>query len=251
MGKFLIKPQLQQHQRLYDNLFLWHEKNIYIMANHRLALWCWLQCENLFEGKHALIHIDEHFDARKWEAAGEPECLQKAISTIQKLKNFNEYENLQCPFRKNFVSDRDMRPCITWDNFVYLATKANLFNHYYIYSSVGDWNTELPKTAYNCREKISDVYNFDKNIKKYSDRCIVDVDLDFFDYRDEFPKKISEDELLIKVFKIITDNLDNISMITISINESPNDELWGKRQHQLKIIKDILGMSMPIPIMKS
>lgn len=248
MGVFVIQPQRQEFARVYDNTFLWQEENIYVMANHRLALWCWLQCENILNREHVLIHIDEHTDARRWEGTGEPECLKEALSIFQNLKNFEVYESLQCPHRDPWTG-RQTRPCITWDNFVHLAAKADMFAHYYIYSSVGDWNTGLPDNAFDFHRKMRDVYNIGAHIEKHAGRCVVDIDLDFFDWRNGFLKKTSEDELLIRVMRILADRRDAISMITISLNESPGDPLWEKRQHQLSIVKEILGMDVPIPIM--
>lgn len=248
MENFIIKPQKQKnYSGTWDNAFLWKEDKIYIMASHRLALWCWLQVEDIQENKHSLFHIDEHTDARKWEGVGEPECLEKALSMFQNLKNIQIYESLQCSCR-NSLSGRETRPCITYDNFVHLSAKANLFSHFYLYSSTGDWHTDLPEDSFNLNKKISDIYNLAENIKKIDGKCVVDVDLDFFDKRDGFPKKISEDNLLKMVINILKENIDKISIITISLNDTPGYPLWNKRQHQLSIIKEIFNMKVPIPI---
>lgn len=55
--KNLIPPQT-------DNVLCHFEKqNIYIMDNHRLALWCWInEIDKKDYGKYALIHIDDYFD---------------------------------------------------------------------------------------------------------------------------------------------------------------------------------------------
>ncbi len=252
MSNFIIKPSYKtEYSRVHDNEFLWKENNIYVMAGHRLALWCWLQCENVFEKEHVLIHIDEHTDARRWAGPGEPECLEQALTIFEDLKNFEIYESLQCPYRDPWTG-RQTRPCITYDNFVHLAAKANLFKHYYIYSSVGDWHTGLSDTKYDWYQKVADVYGLADNIKKNKNKCIVDVDLDFFDCDDRamFPEGVSEDDLLKSVCKIISEHRDMISMITISLNDRPGDQLWDKRQHQLSIVKDILQMEVSIPIIE-
>ncbi len=146
------------HPRLWDNQLLWEEEGVYIMVSHRLALWCWMQCEGIFDGEHVLIHIDEHTDARRWEADGEPEALRQIVPAIHSLKDINVYESFQVPTR--LIVERSTRPAITYDNFVSLATYARLFNHYYLYSSVGDWKVDIPLTAYDQNKRIKDVYNF-------------------------------------------------------------------------------------------
>lgn len=249
MDRFIIPPSKKQFARVFDNTFLWNEGNVYIMANHRLALWCWLQCNNIYDRKHALIHIDEHTDARRWEGPGEPECLEKALSCFDDLKDFKVYEGLQCPYRDPWQK-RSTRPCVTYDNFVHLAAKAKIFNHYYMYSSVGDWHTGLSEATYDLNKKVQAVSSLSENIKKYAGKCIVDIDLDFFDSDSGaiFPKGLTEEKLLIQVFETVAKHRDKISMITISLNESPGDSLWDKRQSQLSIVKEILGIDVSIPI---
>jgi len=44
-----------------DNL-LWHHERLYVMDNHRLALWCWWQ--HLEESRRwTFVHVDRHYDA--------------------------------------------------------------------------------------------------------------------------------------------------------------------------------------------
>lgn len=250
-GSFIIKPQKTQMPRVYDDTFLWEEKGIYVMANHRLALWCWLQCDDVFKKEHAFIHIDRHTDARQWEASSEPECLERALSLSGALKNLKVYNDLQCHFENYAGINRKERPCITYDNFVHLAAKLNLFNYYYIYSSQGDWPIFLPEINRDFYKEISDIQNnLSASIEKHAKKCIVDVDLDFFDSDGNviFPDGVSEDDLLLEVLEIIAKNKENISMITISLNEIPGDSLWGKRQHQLSIIKEVFEMNVSVPI---
>ncbi|MEN9552101.1 MAG: hypothetical protein RI935_478 [Candidatus Parcubacteria bacterium] len=252
MSPFIIEPSKKQYARVYENTFLWNEDNIYVMANHRLALWCWLQCENISDKQHNLIHIDEHTDARRWEGLGEPECLEQALSVFDNLKDFNTYESLQCPFRDPWTG-KETRPCITYDNFVHLAVKAKVFNHYYIYSSTGDWHTGLPEKDFHFFKKLADIYGLVDCIKQSNGKCVIDIDLDFFDFKEEGfsgddPKDLQEEDLLKFVFNALAEHRDLVSMITISLNESPGDPLWEKRQNQMEIVKDILKMNIPIPV---
>ena len=47
-----------------DISFLWKFNNIYIMDNHRLALWCQLQHFDESR-KYDIHHIDAHYDFRE------------------------------------------------------------------------------------------------------------------------------------------------------------------------------------------
>ena len=139
VGKFIMEPEMKEYSRCWDDIFLWNENNIYIMSNHRLALWCWLQDKKTFNKEYSLIHIDKHTDARSWDGHGESECLKESINKFKELREIENYNGLQCPcINLTKDSTRKTRPCITYGNFVYLATRVNIFNHYYIYSSEGD-----------------------------------------------------------------------------------------------------------------
>jgi hypothetical protein len=250
MANFIIEPNRKDDSYVYGNNFLWEENGIYVMSNHRIALWCWLQAKDIDSKEYTLFHIDEHMDNRLWEAPGEPECLQEILLNSQTLKELDNYEAYQCMCRN---IGRETRPCITYDNFLSLSLHLNLFKFMYVYSQVIDRVSEDQKKNICIREEVSEIDLFSADIKKVNNNIIIDVDLDFFDKRFDFPDKISEnelDELLIKVFRVIVDNRAKISLITISINESPGDPLWDKRQHQLTIIKSILDLKIPIPVME-
>ncbi|MFK0278628.1 UPF0489 family protein [Ensifer sp. NPDC090286] len=42
---------------------LWRDSDVFLMDNHRAALWCWQQKVDLYAQPHSLMHIDRHYDA--------------------------------------------------------------------------------------------------------------------------------------------------------------------------------------------
>lgn len=251
MGTFVIKPNIPtNYSHLYDNAFLWKEDNVYVMACHRLALWCWLQQSGVLSGEYSLIHIDRHIDARRWEASGEKEILPEILKSFQKLKDLDFFESFKLPLSNRPLNDRNTRPAITWDNFVHLAAEGRLFHHYYIYASDGDWHTSLTPAQYSHYRQTRNIYNLSESIERCEGKCIVDIDLDFFDEMKDYTKKISDDGMLQFVLKTIAQHRDKISMITISTNDISGDELWEKRMAQMTIVKKYLALNIPIPIMK-
>jgi UPF0489 domain len=48
----------------FEQNFLWKSGDVYVMDNHRAALWCWLQ-HIAPEKKHSIFHIDRHYDTLK------------------------------------------------------------------------------------------------------------------------------------------------------------------------------------------
>jgi hypothetical protein len=86
-----------------DNV-LWNQDNVYVMDNHRLALWCWFQ--KMQEGqRYNLLHIDAHPDMSE--------------SAILALKN-HDYDlwaiNLN-DYRKAWQNSINM-PVFRWDNYI-------------------------------------------------------------------------------------------------------------------------------------
>lgn len=249
MGNYIIKPNPNIYSGVWDNAFLWKEENVYVMASHRLALWCWLQAGDILKGDYSLIHIDKHTDARRCEGEHEPECVQRFVSEVATMNDYNTYESLQCPCVVNLNPPRSTRPCITWDNFVHLAAKAEIFKNYFLYSSEGDWPNFLPESSKHFYRELLDVRNLESAIKQSAGKCIVDIDLDFFDDDwEDFPEGVSETGLLGEVLKIVTKNREFISMITIAINDTPGAGHWEKRQEQLAMVNEALGMNIPIPV---
>jgi hypothetical protein len=61
---------------IHDN-FLWRSDNLYVMDNHRLALWCWWQHLDRESIGWDFVHIDQHEDAlwqieQPWKEYYEP-----------------------------------------------------------------------------------------------------------------------------------------------------------------------------------
>ncbi len=219
------------------------------MVSHRLALWCWLQQTDVLSGEYSLIHIDRHTDARRWEGPGEQEGLSQILAQFSTLQSFERYESFQCPHRDPW-NGRETRPSITYDNFVHLAAEAKLFLHYYIYSSVGDWHTSLDASKFSYYKQTKAIYHLAESLENSNGKCIVDIDLDFFDDIHDFVKRGTSKGLLRYVMDMVAKHRDKISMITISLNDLPGDELWEERMSQMRIVKSVLGMDVPLPIME-
>lgn len=45
----------------YREVFLWQSGNVFVMDNHKSALWCWLQSCNPRKS-YNFMHIDRHYD---------------------------------------------------------------------------------------------------------------------------------------------------------------------------------------------
>lgn len=253
MGEFVIKPHATQNPRRYDDTFLWKDLldglDVYIMLNHRLSLWCWLQCENVLKGQHSLVFIDQHCDMSFWR------CGEKAlIRNIKYLNNLVKLEEYNGILRENEDSANNKKtPCIHCGNFMTLATNTELFSRYYMYiSRIESCERYLKEDGLNLNSyifynKIEDLKkNLLLNIKEAENKCIIDIDLDFFDKIENKTERIKTLEYICVTIK---EYKKSISCVTIAITDIPSDDVWGERQKQLEVIKNILGLNMSIPLL--
>ena len=60
--EWIVPFKGRNHSGSVEQNFLCRAGNVYVMDNHRAALWCWLQELDL-TAPHSLIHIDRHPDA--------------------------------------------------------------------------------------------------------------------------------------------------------------------------------------------
>ncbi|MFC1942534.1 UPF0489 family protein [Chloroflexota bacterium] len=82
--EFILPFKGRNASETYNQNFLCKCGVVYIMDNHRAALWCWLQHIKEKE-KYNLLHIDQHYDCLgsrmgEWIAAL-PQDIQKLTAT--------------------------------------------------------------------------------------------------------------------------------------------------------------------------
>jgi len=94
--------------------FLWRDDllPIYIMDNHRTALWCW-EREDLANTSFSLFHVDFHFDCRtlpreRWVAARPPQWPTVSL---------DDYLAASFPW-DDPLRERKSLPAITWDTYL-------------------------------------------------------------------------------------------------------------------------------------
>lgn len=99
--KYLIPFDQRGFSGPSDDNVLWKEKNIYVMDNHRLALWCWFQ-ELEKDKRYNLFHIDAH-----------PDMSESA------LKNFKyDLWNMSLLEYRTAWQEDTNAPLFRWDNYI-------------------------------------------------------------------------------------------------------------------------------------
>jgi len=98
----------------YDNNLLWRFGSTYIMDNHGVALWCWLQhIDNV--SKCELLHIDQHYDCLSSRIEEWLEALPPNLNNL----TFEEYRNLS--YRS--FNGLGKTPIIRFDNYLSIFLK--------------------------------------------------------------------------------------------------------------------------------
>ena len=147
-----------------DNV-LWNEGNVYVMDNHRLALWCWFQ--QMEQGKrYNLLHIDAHPDMSE-------SALKYFKHDLWKM-SLDEY-------RTTWQADINM-PLFRWDNYIEvflrkypeLVGKTVSATHH-----LGSEKELLEEVrAYDLAKYMKGVFSGDKYVNDL--RWIMNLDLDYF-----------------------------------------------------------------------
>lgn len=99
--KYLIPLSNKGPSAAYEDNVLWNEGPVYIMDNHRLALWCWFQ--KMQRGsRYNLLHIDAH-----------PDMSDSALAHFQ----HNLWTMSLDEYRTTLQTDINI-PLFRWDNYL-------------------------------------------------------------------------------------------------------------------------------------
>ncbi|MEJ7926713.1 UPF0489 family protein [Sphingobium sp. AN641] len=113
MAEHLIPFKGKKHSGSVNQNLLWRDDNVYLMDNHRAALWCWQQEIDLYATKHSILHIDRHTD-----------CLGANMG-----KHFEAAPDLRGLSIEDYLAANVELECLNpplfrWDNYlsIHLAT---------------------------------------------------------------------------------------------------------------------------------
>lgn len=202
-----------------DNV-LWNKDKIYVMDNHRLALWCWFQ--KLDKNKrYNLFHIDAH-----------PDMSESA------LKSFNHdlWTMSLSEYREAWQADINM-PLFRWDNYIEvflqkypeLVGKTVSATHHL--GSTKELSEEVK--AYDLVKYLHGIFSQEKYVNELP--WIMNLDLDYF--YSAAPEKLMlfSDEFIKSLTDSIELGLSNgmIEVLTISLSPECCGS-WEKAENLLK-----------------
>ncbi len=230
MQILLLNKKLEKSESYNDNLLL-KTDNIYVMDNHRLAMWCWLQSLD-FKTKYNFLHIDAHPDLADFP-------IEKRIANLSNNINLEEFRN---------THDQEFNiPLFRWDNYI------NAFDLHF--KGVLDENYSFSCTHYQGSRKalknelfsnqlpgfVNEIFSEKRflNDKKW----VVNIDLDFF--FSSAPQKIQmfSADYIDFIFKGIKLGLDKklIQVLTIALSPECAGS-WDNSFQLLKIIQNYFNV---------
>lgn len=238
-SSWLVPFKGRNHSGATKQNFLWKEGNVYIMDNHRAALWCWIQ-EIALTNRVNLLHIDEHYDALcsqidEWKASL-PELRDISIEDYLAL----EYD-----------SELGTVPVIRWDNYLSLflncfpeqVGKLILATH-----EVGD-KPLAPHAMYPRHWCLPN--NIEHWLSDGNDHWLVNVDLDyFFCDQDNQRKLMFSDDYISAVFGAIRRCREAGRIACITLCLTPDEEYtggWPQVEELCTRACAILGVDFELP----
>lgn len=145
--------------------FLWKDDHrpIYVMDNHRCALWCWLQEVSTVE-TYSLIHLDFHWDA----AAGNADCLEVLTSFDDYLARTTGDVRFEAVMYDNYIQPMPvLRP-----------NARDLFMLVHENEKHGQWDGDGFSGDVCMHKCLDGLYYLNKF--QPSGKVIVNLDLDYF-----------------------------------------------------------------------
>ncbi len=200
---------------IHDQNFLLRSNSIYIMDNHRGALWCCSQ--HIHQSKNiGVIHIVAHYDTA---------CLDALDLKTELPLNSIQFEDFL-----ELKSSRIEVPLISWDNYLYYFHYFHYF-HYFYRNSISKiyFATHNLPVENRLQEHVSEIdYN---NLPKLLERVcksdddiqwILNIDLDYFiDQDTKEPCDGMNSEYRSLVFRKIKDLVDSGKVLCSTYALSP------------------------------
>jgi len=193
--------------------FLFRQKNIYVMDNHRAALWCWMQHISP-ERRYSLFHIDAHYDTRSIKEAS-------WLASVPDLKNITLADYLAFGTERKST---DKWPLISWDNYLSLFFEKfpeTLAECFLATHEMGD----PPEGSVKYEHMIASIFtrNLQSFLKDYpSDGWILNLDIDYFFCKSgEKYIPMFSDEVIDSFIEAIAEVIQEEKLICMTIALSP------------------------------
>ncbi|WP_103174900.1 UPF0489 family protein [Paracoccus sp. SY] len=235
--EWIVPFRGRNHSGPVQQNFLCRSSNVYVMDNHRAALWCWLQKINLKE-PHSFIHIDRHPDA----------LLSRMDEWLENLPSWSS--GIDDYLGKTSQVDGFECPVIRWDNYL------SIYLH--------EFGKSI--TTFHClTHDDGDPPNFDRVmvgrpwdlpenlpywLSKREAPWIVNIDLDYFycQFGSDIRMMVSED-YVDAVAEAIKDAMDRgtIGVLTLCLTPDSFTPGWTATEELATRILKCMGLTFQLP----
>ena len=206
-SSLIIPFKGENYSGTIEQNLLWKDKlnNIYIMDNHRAALWCWMQ-EIEVDKNIKYFHLDRHYDCRNGD-------LENWISLCPDLGSLSIHDYLNLMDSHEYV-------LFKYDNYgaIFLEKYKNIIEHslFFTYKE-GD----IPRTESIQEENASLLH---ENLEYWTEdgAWIFNIDLDYFFYKENDNYSLMySNEFIYSFFLIVKKKLDKKEIKVLTIALSP------------------------------
>jgi hypothetical protein len=169
MGTHIIPFKGKNYSGSVNQNLLWRDGNVYLMDNHRAALWCWQQEIDLYKTKHSVFHLDRHTDCLGAN-------LDQHIRDMPDLRGLSITDYLNAEVQLGFGTT----PLFRWDN--YLSLHLSIFgDQVEILRSADHDDGDDPRHISTIRSQADEIPpNLLYWLKHNQSPWIVNIDLDYF-----------------------------------------------------------------------
>jgi hypothetical protein len=241
-GEWLVPFKGRNASGAFNQNFLWRTGNLYVMDNHRAALWCWLQHVDPKQ-HHSLFHIDRHYDA-----------LTSRLDTW--LANLPADWSLGVDeYLARTVKHQDIiepLPLFCWGNYVsiYLAVFGDNIKECR-FATHRDGDEPNHSSLIQC-----DPWEIPDNLDFWlGERCkpwIMNIDLDYLFWQssdeDDLPQQMFSTAYIEKCLAVVRKKIADGTIAVTTIALSPEYcGGWEQSEEMLDIVLSTLGISFRLP----
>lgn len=241
-GTWHIPFRGRNHSGPATQNFLWQSGNVYVMDNHRAAMWCWLR--HIRPGaKHSLFHIDRHTDT-----------LQSRLESDRQHYPANWHDlTIDEYLALSFPPPEDTLPLIRWDT--YLSIYLDVFGKQVdgcIFATHQCGDKPNLKSAMDV--PVWDVPdNIDYWIEQHKNPWIMNIDIDYFFAPMDFTTiaiQMISDVCIKHCMDVVRAKMDDgsIAVTTICLTPEPGyTGGWAQSERIMELMLDKLGVRFKLP----
>lgn len=234
-GEFLVPFKGRNYSGYFEQNFLWRHGNVYVMDNHRAALWCWLQHIKPSQ-KHSIFHIDRHYDTLP---------VKEWLSDLPENWNMSIGEYLDRPFEDG--DDNSGQLYFRFDN--YLSLHLHQFGtEVQTLQCATHRDGQRPDFPFDEMAPWQLLYSF---LDPAPSPWIMNIDLDYFFCDGPFDEqrlRFMSDAYIKKTFDEVRRRMDDGSIAVTTIALSPEYcGGWHPSEQALAVALAALGIDFKLP----